>query len=113
MWAKLNKLLWEWRGPLITAPTITGLVMGLRMIGLLHIFELAAFDQLFCLRPREPIDSRIVIVGIAESDIQKLGRAVMPDEILAQLLEKLKQQQPIAIGLNCFGIYQKEQELKS
>ncbi|MFB2934087.1 CHASE2 domain-containing protein [Aerosakkonemataceae cyanobacterium BLCC-F154] len=102
MRSKLKKLIWEWRGLLITAPSIAGLVIISRAAGLLVPFELAAYDQFFRLRPLEPIDSRIVIVGMTESDIQKIGRATLSDELLAELIEKLKQQQPTAIGLDIF-----------
>ena len=101
MWAKLKRLLWEWRGVLITAPSVTGLLIALRLAGLLQLFELAALDQFFRLRPLEPPDPGIVIVGITESDIQKIG-TILSDESLAELLEKLKQQQPRAIGLDIY-----------
>ena len=102
MWAKLRQQLWQWRGVLIAAPSVAGLVIGLRSAGLLQGLELAALDQFFRLRPQEPVDSRIVIVGINETDIRKAGQWPMSDAMLAKLLEKLKQQQPIAIGLDLY-----------
>jgi adenylate cyclase len=102
MWTKLRQQLWQWRGVLIAAPSIAGLFIGLRSAGLLQGLELAALDQFFRLRPKEPVDSRIVIVGINETDVQKVGQWPMPDATLAKLLETLKQQQPIAIGLDLY-----------
>lgn len=101
MWA-LGKQLWEWRGVWITAPCVAGLLIALRLAGWLQPLELWAFDLSFRLRPQEPTDPRIVIVGIGDSDIDKVGQWHIPDAIVAQLLEKLKKQQPRAIGLDLF-----------
>jgi adenylate cyclase len=102
MWAKLRQQLWQWRGVFIAAPTVAGIVIGLRWAGWLEELELAALDQFFRWRPAEAIDSRIVIVEINEQDIQKLGNWPPSDRTLAQLLNRLKQQQPRAIGLDLY-----------
>ncbi|KAM3112337.1 CHASE2 domain-containing protein [Phormidesmis sp. 146-33] len=102
MWAKLGKALWQWRGVLITAPTVAGVLMGLRLTGVLQSLELAALDQFFLLRPAEAIDPRIAIVGITEADVQKLGKWPMSDAVLTKLLKTIKQQQPKAIGLDLY-----------
>ena len=98
----LKRRLWEWRGVWVTAPTVAGLAIALRMVGLLQSFEWAAFDQYLRLRPAEPRDERIVIVGINEADLQEIGQSIIPDAIYAQLLEKLKAKQPRAIGLDIY-----------
>lgn len=98
----LKRLLWEWRGVWITAPTVAGLVLALRMVGLLQSFEWAAFDQYLRLRAAEPRDDRIVIVGINETDLQEIGQPIIPDAIYAQLLEKIKTKKPRAIGLDVY-----------
>ena len=98
----LKRLLWNWRGVWITAPTIAGVVILLRMIGFLQPWEWAAYDQYFRLRPLEPRDNRIVIVGIDEGDIQEIGQPIIPDGVYARLLEKLKAMQPRAIGLDVY-----------
>lgn len=102
MWATLRQFLWQWRGVLIAAPSVAGLLIGLRLAGLLQGLELAALDEFFRLRPKEPVDSRIVIVGINEPDIQKVGQWPISDAMLAKLLETLKQQKPRAIGLDLY-----------
>ena len=99
---RLKRLLWNWRGVWITAPTTAGLVILLRMLGLLQPWEWAAYDQYFRLRPPEPQDKRIVIVGIDEADIRAIGQPIIPDEVYARLLEKLKAMQPRAIGLDIY-----------
>lgn len=102
MWATLRKQLWQWRGVFIAAPTVAGVIIGLRWAGWLQELELAALDQFFRWRPPEAVDSRIVIVEIDEQDIQKLGNWPPSDQTLAQLLNRLKQQQPRAIGLDLY-----------
>ncbi len=78
------------------------IVMTLKLSGLLQLFELKFLDYYFRLRPTEPLDPRIVIVGITQQDISTLRDYPLTDEILAQLLEKIKQQQPRAIGLDIY-----------
>jgi adenylate cyclase len=98
----LRRFLWEWRGVFITAPTVAGLVILLRWVGLFQSWEWAAFDQYLRLRPLEPPDDRIVLVGIDEADIKEIGKAMIPDGVYARLLQKLKARQPRAIGLDVY-----------
>ncbi|BAZ28455.1 adenylate/guanylate cyclase with Chase sensor [Cylindrospermum sp. NIES-4074] len=102
MWEKLKQQIWQWRGVLITVPNVTALVIALRFTGFLQLLELAALDQFFILRPQEPVDTRIVIVEIDEADISKQMQWPMSDAVLASLLEKIKRQQPKAIGLDLY-----------
>ncbi|MEQ9000141.1 MAG: adenylate/guanylate cyclase domain-containing protein [Coleofasciculus sp. B1-GNL1-01] len=92
----------EWRGVFISAPTVAGLTIALRLTGALQLLEWAALDQFFRWRPPEPTPERIAIVAITEKDIQNAGQWPISDQMLAQLIEKLKQQQPKAIGLDLF-----------
>lgn len=100
--AILKRLLWQSRGVWLTAPTMTGFVILLRLSGLLQAWEWAAFDQYMRWRPRIPPDERIVIVGIEESDLRNIGQAIIPDQVYAELLKKLKARQPLAIGLDIY-----------
>lgn len=102
MWEKLKQRIWEWRGVLIAVPNVTFIVIALRLSGLLQSLELTALDQFFLLRPQEPVDNRIVIVEINEADIKKQKRWPISDGVLASLLNKIKQQQPRAIGLDIY-----------
>lgn len=97
-----KRLIWEWRGVLITTPTVAGLVILLRIAGLLQPWEWAAYDQYLRLRPTEQRDQRIVIVGVNEADLQEIGQSIIPDRIFARLIEKLKAQKPRAIGLDIY-----------
>src|SRR5689334_12109972 len=102
MQERLKRLLWEWRGVLVTAPTVAGLVVLLRMTGMLQSLEWAAYDQYMRFSPPERRDDRIVIVGIDEGDLRNIGQPIISDRIYAQLLEKLKAMRPRAIGLDIY-----------
>jgi CHASE2 domain-containing sensor protein len=77
-------------------------VIIFRLIGILQSAELAALDQMFRLRPTEPVDDRILIVGISEADLHKVGQWPIPDRVMAQVLLKLNRYQPRAIGLDVY-----------
>jgi len=67
-----------------------------------------AMCNYFCLttymrwRPQAPRDERIAIVGIDDIDVQKIGQVIIPDGVYAQLLAKLQEMQPRAIGLDIY-----------
>jgi adenylate cyclase len=100
MWSKLKRQIWQWRGVLLAAPSATFVVVVLRLSGLLQPLEWSMLDLFFRSRSLEPADQRIVIVSIDESAFQKLGKWPMDDRKLLELLEKIKKQQPRAIGLD-------------
>jgi len=100
--SKLKPQIWQWRGVLFAVPSVTVLVIGLRLTGWLQLLELAALDHFFLLRPLESVDSRIVIVEINEADIRKQTQWPMSDAALASLLKQIKQQKPRAIGLDIY-----------
>ncbi|OIP73233.1 MAG: adenylate/guanylate cyclase domain-containing protein [Oscillatoriales cyanobacterium CG2_30_44_21] len=99
LYKRLKNILWTWRGIAIAAPTISVIVIGLRLVGALEALELATLDQFFRWRSPEPADSRIIIIGIDEADIRKYNWPI-DDQLLTQLLSRVKQQQPRAIGLD-------------
>ncbi len=101
MWINLKKIIWKLRGVLIVVPTTTGILLGLRFVGVFQPLELAVYDLFFQWKPSETIDERIVIVAINEPDIQKFGSPIA-DETLAKLLNLIKRQQPRAIGLDIY-----------
>ena len=79
-----------------------GLMIVLREIGGLQSLEWGAFDVFVRLRPKAPIEPRITVVTVDESDIQALGQFPISDQVLAQLLTKLNQHQPRMIGLDIY-----------
>lgn len=68
-------------------------------LGWLPISERKLYDYYLKFRPQEPQEQKIVIVGLNEKDIEKLGFP-LDDDILAALLTKIKAQNPRAIGLD-------------
>lgn len=97
-----KQLFWDWRGVWITTPSVALLVILIRLTGVLQPWEWAVFDQYMRLRPPEPPDQRIAIVGLNESDVRELKQAIIPDEIYAELIQKLQAQNPRAIGLDIY-----------
>ncbi len=95
----IKNILWKWRGIAIAAPTISIVVIGLRLMGALESGELAMFDQFVRWRSPEPADNRIVIIGIDEADVRQYSWP-LDDALLTKLLNKVKQQKPRAIGLD-------------
>ncbi|NEQ96150.1 MAG: CHASE2 domain-containing protein [Cyanothece sp. SIO2G6] len=78
----------------------TGLVLGLRTIGIFERPELALYDQFMRLQGDRPPDNRIVVVGIDEVDLQTLQEWPLSDASLARLLASLQEYQPRVIGID-------------
>ncbi|NET06875.1 MAG: CHASE2 domain-containing protein [Symploca sp. SIO2B6] len=102
MRSKFTEVIRGWKSVLITAPVMAGLVIGVKLTGTFQLLEWAAYDQFFRLRPQEPIDERLLIVSVDDSDINYVGQWPIPDATLAQLITNLKQHQPVAIGLDFY-----------
>ncbi|MDB9495551.1 adenylate/guanylate cyclase domain-containing protein [Spirulina major CS-329] len=100
MWNQLKQTLWHWRGVVVAAPSASLLVILVRWAGLLQGWELAVYDQFLRLRPTEPPDARIAIVGMTEDDYRNLGKVVIPDGYYAEVIRELRQQNPRVIGLD-------------
>ncbi len=94
---------------LLISMVVTGLLMGVRYLGVLQPLELKAFDQMLQLRPPEIPDPRLLIVTVTEEDVQaqqsEKPRGSLSDKPLAQLLEKLEPYQPAVIGLDIYRDY--------
>jgi diguanylate cyclase (GGDEF)-like protein/PAS domain S-box-containing protein len=101
-WVMLTQTIWRGRRVLLTAFGVGSCVLLLRFAGFLQSFELAALDQLFRWRPLEPVDERILIVGIDEADLRQVGRWPIPDSVLAETIQKIQAGQPRAIGLDIY-----------
>jgi diguanylate cyclase (GGDEF)-like protein/PAS domain S-box-containing protein len=87
-----------WLTPMLVASA----VIALRLGGGWQTLEFQTFDQLFRLRPVEPVDQRVVIVGIDEVDLRQLKQWPMTDAVLADLLRKVEAARPRAIGLDLY-----------
>ena len=98
----LQSLLWQWRIVSIATPIVVLIIIVSRFFGLLQPLELFTYDVFFTSRAPQIQDERIVIVGIGEKDVEKIGTALISDEIYADLLEKLLKKEPRAIGLDIY-----------
>jgi diguanylate cyclase (GGDEF)-like protein/PAS domain S-box-containing protein len=81
---------------------VTATVLVSRSLSLLQGIELQVIDQYFRMRPPEPLDPRIVIVEINDDDIRRNERWPLSDAQMTNLLERLKQSNPRAIGLDIY-----------
>jgi len=83
----------------------TFLIMLGRSLGILESLELSAYDFLMEKRPPEQIDDRLLLVAADETDMSRYGKPLLSDATIAQVVNKLEQYQPRAIGLDIFRPY--------
>jgi CHASE2 domain-containing sensor protein len=98
---KLREELTIWRAGALPGIMVITLVVIARLTGSLQFLEWIAFDRFLRWRPVEPIDQQVVIVGINEADIRRVGYPIA-DRDIANLLNKLQTYQPVVIGLDIF-----------
>lgn len=67
--------------------------------GLLQGLEIMAYDQALRGQTLAQPDDRIVLIGETEADIQRWGYP-LPDNVMAEMLERLAQGQPRVIGVD-------------
>ncbi len=99
---KIKQEIQVWRAGALPGLLTIGVVIAVRITGSLQFLELAALDRFLRLRPPESVDTRVLIVGITEKDIQSIGRYPVPDKELALVLKKLQAAKPSVIGLDIF-----------
>ena len=112
MWDKFRAFIQRTRSILMITPSVALTVIVGQSLGLFNLPEWELRDQWVRLRSCEArtllgcsqqiIADEIVIVTIDERDIQSVGKWPVPDWSLAQLLEKIRSQQPRAIGLDLY-----------
>lgn len=91
---------WQKLGRTLAASFAIALfVLSAQWHGKLQTLELYAYDHLMRQLPLEELDTRLLIVGADETDLQKYGE-ILPDVILAELLQKITSYNPAVIGLN-------------
>ena len=99
---KINNSQGNIKKTLIISFGITSALIFCSYSGIFQLLELAILDQFFRMNLIEKPDERIVIITINEEDIRKIGVWPITDETLAELLLKIKQQNPRVIGLDIF-----------
>ncbi|MGC9526719.1 MAG: CHASE2 domain-containing protein [Limnospira sp.] len=102
MWTVFKQRLWNWRGVVITTPSIAIAVILLRLTGILQPLEWSVYDQYMRWRPPQPRDDRIAIVGIDEEDLKFIQQGYVPDGVYFELLQRLIAMKPRAIGLDIY-----------
>ncbi|MGK7931044.1 MAG: EAL domain-containing protein [Microcystaceae cyanobacterium] len=90
-----------WPVLLLALAITTGLWVIRKERGL-QFLELTAYDHLHRLSSRDTWDSRLLIVGIEEKDLQIQQEGELSDKVVAQLLETLQEEKPAVIGLDIF-----------
>ncbi|MBW4474328.1 MAG: CHASE2 domain-containing protein [Stenomitos rutilans HA7619-LM2] len=101
-WVYLKQSVLKTSRVLLTASGVASCVIMLRLAGVWQPSELGSLDLLFNLRPIEPIDRRVVVIGIDEADLRRVGKWPIPDRVMGRLLTKLQSYQPRVIGLDIY-----------
>lgn len=81
---------------------ITAITMGARRFGVLQALELLAYDWMINLKDTTEIDPRLLVVEITDKDIEKYQSYPIADNIIAQLLKTIQEDQPRAVGFDLY-----------
>jgi CHASE2 domain-containing sensor protein/CheY-like chemotaxis protein/nitrogen-specific signal transduction histidine kinase len=93
------------RRSLLVMPTVALGISLVQSLGGFNLLEWEFRDLCFRLQTetsKTKIASNIVIVTIDEQDIQSVGNWPIPDNALADLLSKIRDQKPSAIGMDLY-----------
>lgn len=106
MWSRYQAFIRNTRASVIIAPAVALTVIVGQSLGLFNLPEWKLRDEWVRLRSQQKTEQKlapnIVVVTIDEGDIKSVGKWPVPDWSLAQLLEKIRAQQPRAIGLDLY-----------
>lgn len=102
IWRKVREEFAIWRGGLVPGTIVLGIVCLARFTGNLQFLEWTTLDYFLRLRPHEKIDERVVVVGINEDDLRRIGSYPIPDREIAALIQKLEIYKPRVIGIDIF-----------
>jgi CHASE2 domain-containing sensor protein/nitrogen-specific signal transduction histidine kinase/DNA-binding NarL/FixJ family response regulator len=101
-WQKIRDFIQNTKSILIITPSVALTVIVGQSLGLFNLPEWKLRDEWVRLKSQQRIADEIVIVTIDEGDIQSVGKWPVPDWSLAQLVDKIRIQQPRAIGLDLY-----------
>ncbi|WP_414545355.1 CHASE2 domain-containing protein [Nostoc sp. CCY0012] len=102
MWHRFPSFIQRTRSILIITPSVALTIIVGQSLGFFNLLEWKVRDEWVRQRSQQVISDQIVIVTIDERDIQSVRKWPIPDWALAQLLEKIRSQQPRAIGLDLY-----------
>ncbi len=91
----------QWQKALEIAAVVAVAVMGVRSLGWLQAVEQKAYDLLMQARPAETADPRLLVVEATEADVNRYGFPI-PDDSLAQAIDRLQVHQPRVIALDIY-----------
>ncbi|MEH1843926.1 MAG: CHASE2 domain-containing protein [Nostoc sp.] len=100
IWNKFKQGITIWSITTLPGIIVLALIIFLRLNGSLQFIEWLTLDSFLRLRRFEPIDERVVIVGINDEDIRGIRNYPIPDHEIAKLLRTLQKYQPRVIGLD-------------
>ena len=100
MWQKVKQEITIWRAGAMPGIAVILLVFLARALGGLEFLELTALDNFLRWRSPEPIDDKILIVGINEQDINNLDKYPISDRELANLVTTIQSYNPAVIGID-------------
>ncbi|NEQ47632.1 MAG: EAL domain-containing protein [Leptolyngbya sp. SIOISBB] len=89
------------RSILVATLLATTLITGAKALGGLQQFELFIYDSLVRLKADQGRDSRLIVVGITETDIQQYGHPLSDAEV-ANVLRIIQQHNPKVVGLDIY-----------
>ena len=100
IWSKFKQKVIIWSVAALPGIATLVLIVLFRLSGALQFLEWVTLDSFLQLRSSEPIEERVVIVGIDEEDIRQIRDYPVPDREIAKLLATLQKYQPKVIGLD-------------
>ncbi|MBD2327987.1 CHASE2 domain-containing protein [Alkalinema sp. FACHB-956] len=102
MWHRFRQLVKDTRSVCIITPTVTLAVISGQLVGLFNLSEWKTRDEFFRLRSQDTLADSVVVVTIDEEDIRSVKKWPIPDWALADLITKIRDQKPRAIGLDLY-----------
>jgi CHASE2 domain-containing sensor protein/CheY-like chemotaxis protein len=105
---RFKSFLQQHRNICLIAPSVALAVIGGQNFGLFSAVEWRVRDEFTQARSQHPspqakdVANKIIIVTIDEPDIQSVQKWPIPDWAMAELLGKIRDQQPRAIGLDIY-----------
>jgi CHASE2 domain-containing sensor protein/CheY-like chemotaxis protein len=102
MRSKLRKQIQRFQNVIVIAPSVATAVIVGNLLGVFNLIEWGLRDEFFRIRPAEAVDTRVVVVTIDEPDIQAVGDWPIPDQVLANLIKNIRDQNPRSIGLDLY-----------